>query len=181
MIGTILCVAAVTLGVEFGWEPNGDGGLEYIVQIDPESLKNLDKGAPLRSDFPRDLRGLETIRFQVGDKKPPRIALAPPLLPPAQQPAKLVENPYDKKLPVKKAVFDEEKSGLAGPSKAEPAKENERIVKPDPPRPWPLLYAVVVTAIGLAAAFFYLLWIHIGMRGRYRVLLTEHLALGQPM
>ena len=33
MFGTILCVAAVTLGVDVGWKPNGDGGLEYIVQI----------------------------------------------------------------------------------------------------------------------------------------------------
>ena len=184
MIGTILCVAALTLGVEVGWEPNDDGGLEYIVQIDPESLKNLEKGAPLRSDFPRGLRGLQTIRFQVGDKKPPRIALAPPLSPSAQQPAKLAlpENPRGKPLSAQKAVF-EDPNGPDALSKAEAGKENpgeEKAVKPDPQRPWSLLYAVVGTAIGLAAAFFYLLWIHIGMRGRYRMLLAEHLALGQP-
>jgi hypothetical protein len=173
MIGTILCVAAMTLGVDFGWEPNGDGGLEYIVQIDPESLETLGKGAPLRSDFPRDLRGLQTIRFQVGDKKPPRVALAPPLLPPDQlaQP----ENSRDKRLSAQPAVYVEP-SGPDEPSKAEPGKENENTPIPDPQKPWPLLYVAVGTAIGLAAAFFYLLWIHIGIRSRYRVLLADHLA-----
>lgn len=174
MIGTILCVAAVTLGVEFGWEPNDDGGLEYIVQIDPESMKSLGKGTPLRSDFPRDLRGLQTIRFQVGDKKPPRIALAPPISPSAQQqPAELAltENLHGKPLSAQRAIF-EEPSGLDASSKPEPGKENA--VKADPQRPWPLLYAVAGTTIGLAAAFFYLLWIHVGMRGRYRTLLAEH-------
>ena len=176
MIGTILCVAAVTLGVEFGWEPNDDGGLEYIVQIDPESMKNLGKDTPLRSDFPRDLRGLQTIRFQVGEKKLPRIALTPPLSPSAQkQPAKLAltDNPPGKPLSAQKAIF-EETSGPDEPSKAAPGEENTS--KPDPPKPWPLLYAVACIAIGLAAAFFYLLWIHIGMRGRYRMLLADHLA-----
>jgi len=184
MIGAILCVAAVTLGVEFGWEPNDEGGLEYIVQIDPESLKNLDKGAPLRSDFPRDLRGLQTIRFQVGDKKPPRIALAPPLSPPAQQsaqqPPKQVDHSHGKSLPPVTKAFFEEPSGPDEPSKAGRGEEKESTTKPDPQRPWPLLYAVVGTSIGLAAAFFYLLWIHIGVRGRYRMLLAEHPALGQP-
>ena len=181
MIGTIICAAAVTLGVEFGWEPNGAGGLEYIIQIDAESLKNLEKGIAQRSDFPQDLRGLQTIRFQVGDKKLPQVALPStiaPLSPPEKPPEKLANNPYGKLL-AKKAVFETpsaaDKPLEAGPEIKKDSGAKKEIADPsEATKPWMLLYAASGTAIGLAAAFLYLLWIHIEMRSRYRKLLAAN-------
>jgi hypothetical protein len=168
MIGTILCMAATALGVQYGWEPSDAGGLEYIVQIDRESLKNLEKGIPLRSDFPRNLQGLQTIRFQVGDKKPPCIALSLPILPTPTQPIELANNPGGKPLLVKKADFEEPNNAGDSP-KNDAAKENSTSL--DPQKPWALLYAALCAAVGLAAAFCYLLWLHVDMRARYRLLL----------
>ncbi len=201
MFGTILCVAAVTLGVEVGWEPNDNGGLEYIIQIDPDSLRSFSDGRPLRSDFPKDLRGLQTIRFQVGDNKLPRVALAPeksPLLDPpsiaypakatlspsdipgpAKRPGKLATNPKSKRLEAQMAAFDDPvESDPPKPKDESPEHKSGAQIAPE--KPWPLLYAVVALAVGLAAAFMYLAWVHFGMRSRYRMLLAEHLALTQP-
>ena len=32
MCGTVLCVAAVALGINVGWQPLPDGGMEYVIQ-----------------------------------------------------------------------------------------------------------------------------------------------------
>ncbi len=196
MFGTIFCVAALTLGVEVGWEPNDSGGLEYIIQIDSTQLKHFEKGIPYSSDFPKDLQGLQTIRFQIGEKKLPRIALSPqkPAFPeptklaktqraaPSPSDAKLPDNPprklsadhQTKPLKVAKASFDDPIDSKS------PNPKEDSSTQTEPEKPWPLLYGVIALAVGFAAAFMYLAWIHIGMRGRYRLLLAEHLALTQP-
>jgi hypothetical protein len=201
MFGTILCLAAVTLGVEFGWEPNDNGGLEYIIQISPESLEGFQGGKPLWSDFPRDLRGLQTIRFQVGEGELPRKEL------PAKKPIGLeLPSINDKKkatstssedavvVPKPKTV---DSAAKIKPAEAEPAiftspveseepfKSNKLPGKEDAnsanaEKPWTLFWAVVSLAVGLAAALVYLVWVHIGMRNRYRSLLAEHLAITHP-
>lgn len=179
MIGTILCAATLALGVQYGWEPNGEGGLEYIVQLDEESIQNLGRGIPFRSDFPRDLQGIETIRFQVGDKRPPKIALPLPAIPPTiekQKPAELADNPGGKPLEAQKAVFEE--SNKADEKKNVPAAAEKSITVEDE-KPWPLLYTALGTATGLTAAFFYLLWLHVDMRVKYRMLLAEQIVLGR--
>ncbi|MBN2296594.1 MAG: hypothetical protein JXM70_29470 [Pirellulales bacterium] len=199
MFGTILCVATLALGVETGWEPNDAGGLDYIIQIDSTQLKHLKEGIPYQSDLPKNLRGLQTIRFQVGDKKLPRIALAPEKKtlpdPPAvvefpgnklpsnsttsESPKKLADNPATKPIPhVAKAVFDEPLDSKSPAKEGMPKDETSK--KTDPEKPWSLLYGVIALAVGFAAAFTYLSWIHIGMRSRYRHLLAEHIALTQP-
>ncbi len=197
MFATILCVAAVTLGVDAGWEPNGHGGLEYIVQIDPVQLESLKNGIPYRSDIPKDLRGVQTIRFQFGTEKPPRVALpadthtllnplsvADPAkatpspsdtAPPSTWPGKLATDLKSKPLVANKANFDD-------PLESDALKpgDEESTVQNDPSKPWPLLWGVAALAAGLSAAFVYLAWIHVGMRSRYRMLLAEHLAMTQP-
>lgn len=202
MFGTILCVAALTLGVDYGYEPNADDGLEYIVQINSKSLEGFLSGRPIRSDLPKDLRGLRTIRIQFADEKLPRVALGPkksvlldppPVAdaqkatpspsdknPPAIQPKELAGDLQGKPLVADNATYiDPLESGDA--SKSNDKKSvNGNAGQTDPQKPWSLLYGVVLMAAGLAAAFVYLAWIHIGMRSRYRMLLAEHLAMTQP-
>ena len=49
---TICCVAAATLGINVGWQRLPEGGMEYIIQLDPQSLEALRAGQPVQSDVP---------------------------------------------------------------------------------------------------------------------------------
>lgn len=200
MFGTILCVAVATLGVDTGWEPNGDGGLEYIVQLDPVQLESLKNGIPYRSDLPKDLRGVQTIRFQFGTKKPPRLPLplgksvstgtpsftnaskatpSPSDASIAAKPPKELDNgPANKMHKAKPAIFQDPVDTNSPSTAKTPIDESAK--QTDPPKSLSLLYGVIALTVGLAAAFLYLSWVHIGMRSRYRMLLAEHLAITQP-
>ncbi len=202
MFGTIICIAAVTLGVDYGYEPKHDGGLVYIIQIDPASLKSLCDGRPVQSDIPSDVSGLRTIRFQVGDEILPRVALAPekkPLLdtptvadthnatpspsdvdPHAVQPNELANNPQGKRLVADTANYNDPLESDDAPKANPESSESGNTEQTAPEKPWSLLYGVIALSVGLAAAFIYLAWVHIGMRSRYRMLLAEHLAISQP-
>lgn len=60
-------------GVDVGWQPSGDGGIEYIIQISPEELQNLRPGDILAaSDVPPNLPPITTYRVVVGSGPLPR-------------------------------------------------------------------------------------------------------------
>ncbi len=44
MCGNIVCLAAVLLGVDARWPPLPDGGLQYVIQIEPQALERLESG-----------------------------------------------------------------------------------------------------------------------------------------
>ena len=86
MVSTMVCLAAMTLGVDVGWEPS-DGGLEYIIQIEPEMLDSLRDGRVIRSDVRPHLRGeLRTWRIQFGTGPVPQTDLPEPA--PGRNPAR---------------------------------------------------------------------------------------------
>jgi hypothetical protein len=195
MVGTMVCLAAMTLGVDVGWAPS-DGGLEYIIQIKPEQLDSLRAGGlVIRSDVRPQHRGeLRTYRIQVGAGPLPKTDLPePPALPPKEpaapaappsetqakkEPATLpdAENP---KHIVEQADYREpspsEKEKLAGMTPNLGGASDDRTEKYLVP-----MVIVSGTAIGLLAALVYLSWIHVGTRNRYRALLAEHMALAPP-
>lgn len=193
MFGTILCVAAVTLGVDYGYEPNENGGLDYIIRIDDHSLESLKKGRAVLSDFPKDLRGLQTIRFQIGGEKPPRIPLSPAQLallepPPVDtvaietQPKELDTSPPGKLMTAEPATYNNSvpSNNAPKPEPKSPDPKSPESISPeqaDPEEPRLLLYCIIA---GLAATLLYLSWVHFGMRSKYRALLAEHLAITQP-
>ncbi len=72
MCGNIACIAAVLFGVDVGWQPLPEGGLEYIVQIEPELLETLRSGQPIQSDLPSRLKDIRAYRIVVGTAELPR-------------------------------------------------------------------------------------------------------------
>jgi len=72
---SMLCLAALALGVDAGWQPLADGGLEYIIQIPPHALERLKQGEAVASDIPVTLRGVRSCRIVVGSRELPRESL----------------------------------------------------------------------------------------------------------
>ena len=71
MCGTAICAAVLVLGIDVGWQPLPDGGVEYIIQIEPEMLDTLRRGEDLGSDIPSNL-DVRSYRITVGTGKLPR-------------------------------------------------------------------------------------------------------------
>jgi hypothetical protein len=68
-----MALAASVLGIDAGWEPLPDGGLEYIVQIEPDALGILANEQDISSDIPPGL-DIRRIRVTVGTARLPRHA-----------------------------------------------------------------------------------------------------------
>jgi hypothetical protein len=85
MCGNLLCIAAVLLGVDAGWERLPDGGMLYIIQIEPELLDTLRSGEPIYSDIPSGVKDVRGYRIVVGTAELPRES--PPLPAASAEPA----------------------------------------------------------------------------------------------
>jgi hypothetical protein len=72
MSGHIACIVAVLLGVDAGWQPLPEGGMEYIIQIEPQLLETLKSGEPIQSDVPSYVKDVRAYRIVVGTAKLPR-------------------------------------------------------------------------------------------------------------
>lgn len=71
-------VALAALGVDVGWQPRDGGGMEYIIQVPPESAESLRDGHDIISDVPQFLRDARSIRFRVGQDILPQRGLSAP-------------------------------------------------------------------------------------------------------
>jgi hypothetical protein len=78
MCGSILCLAVVALGVDAGWQPLPDGGLEYIIQIEPHLVGQLQPGAEIISHLNPEAKGVRSVRICVGTADLPRRSLPAP-------------------------------------------------------------------------------------------------------
>ncbi|HVU90022.1 MAG TPA: hypothetical protein VHD36_22005, partial [Pirellulales bacterium] len=81
MNGVLALVAAATLGIDVGWQPLDDGGLEYIIQLEPQTLDSLRDGQDLSSQLPPSLQGVRTYRITVGNGPLPHEGEPPPATP----------------------------------------------------------------------------------------------------
>ena len=87
MHSLIFLVAATTLGVDVGYQPLPEGGLEYIIQIEPQLLGTLKQGQDLESEIPAELN-VRKFRITVGSGKlPQQLEQRRPGTPPAKSPA----------------------------------------------------------------------------------------------
>jgi hypothetical protein len=66
------------VGIDYGWQPVADGGFEYIIQIEPETLDSLKKGQDIFSQLPPKLRGIRAYRITVGTGPLPHEGEPPP-------------------------------------------------------------------------------------------------------
>ncbi len=66
MTGILVCLSAAMLGVDYGWQPLANGGVEYIIQIEPQMLDSLQDGKGLTSALPASARNIRRYRIVVG-------------------------------------------------------------------------------------------------------------------
>ncbi|HVX10530.1 MAG TPA: hypothetical protein VHC22_05080 [Pirellulales bacterium] len=78
MTGIIVCLSAAVIGVDYGWQPVAGGGIEYIIQIEPELLDSLKSGQDLFSDLPASMRNIRSYRITVGKGRLPHHGEPPP-------------------------------------------------------------------------------------------------------
>jgi len=71
MNSLMICLAAV-FGFDVGWERLPDGGVEYIIQLDPQALKLLQAGETFQSHVPPAAGEIRSYRIVVGRAKLPR-------------------------------------------------------------------------------------------------------------
>lgn len=82
----LVCVAALACGVNVGWRPRTEGGMEYLIQIEPYSLDSLRAGTAIESDIPPSVKDIRSFTITVGTKTLPQLpapataAAAAPLL-----------------------------------------------------------------------------------------------------
>jgi hypothetical protein len=67
MTGLFVCLSAAVLGVDYGWQPIAGGGIEYIIQIEPQMLDALTRGEDLSSALPPAARNIRRYRIVAGN------------------------------------------------------------------------------------------------------------------
>jgi hypothetical protein len=181
MCGLVVCLATVVVGIDAGWQPLDDGGIEYLIQIEPQLLDALRSGETadlLRSEIPSHVRDVRAFRISVGNGELPR--RLPTLKPeiPATEPLAL-DPPADvKPIAEQQATFVQEtgakpKKATDGDTKAKP-QPSEKPGQSD--RPWLVL---TVTAFALATSLggnIFLGWLTCDARRRCRKLLRPSAA-----
>jgi len=203
MSATLLLLGVVAVGVDVGWRELPDGGLEYIIQIDPSQLDSLRDGVPVLSSVPPGAR-VRSYRIVVGTDALPREGdLLAPTLPhdqgdagapvvaarPSLEEASPVEPPWSRPetfepapgttpiSPVKAAVFDEPEPGAGDPAGAAPEGEPEK--DPGPAKPWLPFTLALIAFFGSLGGMVYFGWVAWDYRAQYRMLLDRVIAAGQ--
>ena len=86
MNAVVAVIAVSVLGVDVGWQPLPDGGLEYIIQIEPQLLDTLRDGKDLGAALPAGL-DVRRYRITVGNAQLPHEAPQPNAAKQAEQAA----------------------------------------------------------------------------------------------
>jgi hypothetical protein len=193
----MLCVAAVALGVDVGWQPLPDGGMEYVIQLDPQAIDLLRSRVDIPSDIPGNLKDLRRLRITAGNATLARTIPAEPVSGPAfptaprgpllrvsaNQRASLlfVDTLFPRYHPVSVRP-PEVRSEARPPAEASRPRDEvrgkpagETPLKGQPPVTWTL---TVGALIGAVAAAIFLAWIAWEYRIRYRRLLAQFLDRG---
>lgn len=76
MTRSALVTALLVVGIQFGWREFREGETEYIVQIDDQIIEALQRGEPITSNLPPELRNVTRIRIQYGTDPVPQPQLS---------------------------------------------------------------------------------------------------------
>jgi hypothetical protein len=180
MSAVMICIAVATLGIDVGWQRLPEGGTQYIIQIEPQTLDALRAGRPIESDLPSNLQDIRSYRIVVGSKKLPRdplpsTTITKPMLPPivespAAAPHPLSPDPSIKPLAAQREVFKEPTTAPATALETQPAAEPQPAAAE---KPW---LPLTLTLLGLFASFggnLYLGWLVLDLRKRCHSLLAR--------
>jgi hypothetical protein len=178
MCATTLLIAAATIGIDGGWQPLPEGGMEYIIQIDPDTLKTLQPGEELSCDVPTDLGPFKRYRLRIGTaplpyESPPVEERSPSAeLPDPGIPRPLAVPGESPSTPERLAVYNEkEPSPSPVPESPDPSQE------PDA-RPWMPFTLALAGFFGAFGGMLYTGWIAWDYRRRYRGLLDQVIEAG---
>ena len=72
MHAAVILIAVAGLGVEYGYQPLDDRGIEYIVQIAPSAVAMTEDGDTFSSEVPPELPPVGRVVFRVGTGPLPR-------------------------------------------------------------------------------------------------------------
>jgi hypothetical protein len=181
----LISIAVATLGIDVGWQRLPEGGMQYVIQLDPQALDALRAGQPIESDIPAGAGDVRSYRIIVGkgtlrrDLPPPRSTLSnapgaqstagrgPALLvPPTVEPPRSVKPSSGQP-----AIF-EEPEGKPAVAKPQP----QAATKPapqEPSKPWLPLMLTLFGLFGSLGANVYLGWLAVEFRRRCRALMLS--------
>ena len=91
MTGLLVCLSAAALGVDYGWQPIAGGGIEYVIQIEPQMLESLKQGEGVSSALPPGAKDIRRYRIMVGDGRLPHHGEPLPVEDGEKPPAKLAQ------------------------------------------------------------------------------------------
>lgn len=73
MGGAVTLLLVATMGITFGWTPDGADGVKYIIQVPPDQLDQLERVGEITSTISPEVRGrVSEIVIRVGDGPVPR-------------------------------------------------------------------------------------------------------------
>lgn len=73
MGGLLVLLAVAVTSVTYGWQPDGTGGVEYLVQVSPDKLAQVRSTGEISSTIPAEIRGhVSRVVIRVGDGPLPR-------------------------------------------------------------------------------------------------------------
>jgi hypothetical protein len=104
MYGEIACVTMVLLGIEVGYRPRSEGGMEYLIQVDAQNLESLKSGMPLESAIPPKVRDVRAYRITFGAGPLPKTLPAPSAEKPEKSRPPEIEHPRYEKIPTPNPV-----------------------------------------------------------------------------
>lgn len=74
MIGAVMLLMAATVGITYGWVPDGGDGVKYIIQIPPEKIDQVARSGEISSQIPAEIRGrVSEVVIRVGQGNLPRV------------------------------------------------------------------------------------------------------------
>ena len=182
MNALILCVATAALGVDVGWQRLPEGGMEYIIQLDPQTLEIL-RGEPIQSDIPPGAGKIHSYRIVVGTQKlprdlppvesnatekPPEPIVSDPKGAQLEMPQALPSNPSGKPFPEHPAIYVQPKDD--SPAEKPPPKAATDDETGKPGKPWLPLTFTVLGLVASLSANMYLGWIVVDLRRRWRTI-----------
>ena len=161
MNALLISIAVATLGVNYGWNPLPDGGSEYVIQLDQQTLDALRDGQTIFSDVKSGAGEVRSFKIVVGNDPLAQVPVPPMIV--NESPKTLLTDPNVK--PIATNYTQPEKE----PAADEPAYSTEpETAAKQPEKPW---LAFTLTIFGLFASLgtnVYLGWISWGLRRRRR-------------
>ena len=165
MYALMLCVATAAAGINAGWERMPEGGMQYIIQLDPPTLEKLQAGTAIESDIPPNAGEVRSFRIVVNTKKLPRETPLPAATTPKAAEPRAPDHRDSQS--VAPAIFVEQQRTAAPADQQQPKKAADP--EPEkPPTPWlPLVFTLMGLFASLGANVF-LGWVAWDSRRQWR-------------